>query len=57
MPDTAPPPCFPAEALRAQVEAVLAAWGFAAEPAAASAEVMVEADLNGIDSHGIAMLL
>lgn len=48
---------IPAEDLRAQVEAVLTAWGFAAGPARASAQVMVEADLNGIDSHGITMLL
>lgn len=48
---------FPAEALHAQVVAVLTAWGFAPEHAEASAHVMVEADLNGIDSHGLAMLL
>jgi LDH2 family malate/lactate/ureidoglycolate dehydrogenase len=48
---------FPAEALHAQVVAVLTAWGFAPEHAQASAHVMVEADLNGIDSHGLAMLL
>jgi len=48
---------FPAETLRAQVVAVLSAWGFTAEHAEASAHVMIEADLNGIDSHGITMLL
>lgn len=58
MPDTAHSlRHIPAEDLRAQVEAVLTAWGFAAGPARASAQVMVEADLNGIDSHGITMLL
>ncbi len=55
--DTQPLDRFPAEALRAQVMVVLRAWGFAKDHAEPSAQVMVEADLNGIDSHGIAMLL
>lgn len=50
-------PRFPAQALHDQIVAVLRAWGWSSEPAEASATVMVEADLNGIDSHGIAMLL
>lgn len=48
---------FPAETLQAQVVAVLTGWGLAAGQAEASARVMTEADLNGIDSHGLAMLL
>lgn len=52
-----PKPRFPALAVHAQIVDVLRAWGSSAERAEASANVMVEADLNGIDSHGIAMLL
>ncbi len=48
---------YMAETLHAQVVAALTAWGFADQHAEASAEVMIEADLNGIDSHGLAMLL
>ncbi len=48
---------FPAEILHAQVVAVLTAWGFDVRHAETSAQVMIEADLNGIDSHGLAMLL
>lgn len=50
-------PRFPAQALHNQIVAALRAWGWSSEPAEASATVMIEADLNGIDSHGIAMLL
>jgi LDH2 family malate/lactate/ureidoglycolate dehydrogenase len=35
---------------------VLEAWGMSAEHAAVTVECMVEADLRGIDSHGIGML-
>lgn len=48
---------FPTQAVHDQIVAVLLAWGWSDEPAEASAAVMAEADLNGIDSHGIAMLL
>ncbi|WP_458098047.1 Ldh family oxidoreductase [Roseomonas sp. WA12] len=46
-----------AETIRAQVTAVLTAWGM--DPAAirTTAEVMVETDLAGVDSHGISMLM
>ncbi len=46
-----------AQVLHDQITLVLRAWGCTADHAEASATVMVEADLNGIDSHGIAMLL
>lgn len=48
---------IPAATLNAQVRAVLSAWGMTEAVAEASAAVMTEADLNGVDSHGIAMLL
>ncbi len=41
---------------RAQLEAILAAWGMPAQFAVRTAEVMAWADLHGIDSHGISML-
>jgi len=40
-----------------QIVATLTGWGMREEHARGSAEIMVEADLNGIDSHGIAILL
>lgn len=48
---------FTPEVLHAQVVSVFSAWGFDTDHAESSAQVMVEADLNGIDSHGIATLL
>lgn len=45
------------DALRAQVAAILAAWGMGAEAAAITNEHLLYADLHGIDSHGCAMLL
>lgn len=50
-------PRFPAQSVHDQIVTVLRGWGSDADHAGASATVMVEADLNGIDSHGIAMLL
>lgn len=41
---------------RAQIEAILSAWGFPGAAAAAIADVLGWADLHGIDSHGISML-
>ena len=41
---------------RAQIEAVLQAWGMKPDYAAQTAEVMAWADLHGIDSHGMSML-
>jgi len=45
-----------AEVIRAQIEAILSAWGMGEEALRLTAEVMVETDLRGIDSHGISML-
>ncbi|MGK9171425.1 Ldh family oxidoreductase [Inquilinus limosus] len=47
----------PAAAVRAQIEAVLRAWGMPEDKIAVTADVMVETDLRGIDSHGISMLI
>jgi LDH2 family malate/lactate/ureidoglycolate dehydrogenase len=50
------PARFPADAVRGQIEAILRAWGMAEAALAVTAEVMVDTDLKGIDSHGISML-
>jgi LDH2 family malate/lactate/ureidoglycolate dehydrogenase len=47
---------IPAEVLRRQIEAIFRAWGFPADQAATAAEVLTEADLLGIDSHGITLI-
>jgi LDH2 family malate/lactate/ureidoglycolate dehydrogenase len=47
----------PAETCRAQIISVLTAWGMPAEMVRITAEVMVETDLAGVDSHGISMLM
>ena len=47
----------PAETCRAQIVSILTAWGMAPEPVRVTAEVMVETDLSGVDSHGISMLM
>ena len=44
-----------AERLRLQLEALFAAWS-GPDHAQASAEVLVEADLMGIDSHGVTLV-
>ena len=41
---------------RAQLKAILRAWGMPEENAEVTAEVLAWADLHGIDSHGISML-
>jgi LDH2 family malate/lactate/ureidoglycolate dehydrogenase len=43
--------------LREQIVAVLTAWGMDAEIVRVTADVMVETDLSGVDSHGISMLM
>lgn len=48
---------YTAESLREQTAAVLQAWGMAADAAGRTAELMVETDLLGVDSHGVSMLL
>ena len=47
----------PADRLRAQTAAILTALGLTAEAAAETAGALVEADLMGIDSHGVALLI
>lgn len=42
--------------LKAQSEAVLRAWGMPADAAAVTADVVAEADVTGVDSHGILLL-
>ncbi len=46
----------PADRIREQLLAVFGAWGMSDEHARTTADVMVETDLRGIDSHGISML-
>ncbi|MCX7685820.1 MAG: Ldh family oxidoreductase [Acetobacteraceae bacterium] len=46
----------PYPTLRAQIEAILAAWGMPEETRGISADAMAETDLMGVDSHGISML-
>lgn len=46
-----------AEIIRAQIEEILRAWGMDEEKLRLTAEIMVETDLRGIDSHGISMLI
>jgi LDH2 family malate/lactate/ureidoglycolate dehydrogenase len=48
---------IPVERLRAQIVAVLSAWGMDPQTVATTAEVMVATDLSGVDSHGISMLM
>jgi len=47
----------PADRVRAQITAILSAWGMDADLVRATAEVMLDTDLAGIDSHGISMLM
>jgi len=47
----------PAERVREQIVAILTAWGMDADLVATTAEVMVETDLSGVDSHGVSMLM
>lgn len=47
----------PAEAIRAQIVAILTAWGMPGEHAETTATIMVETDLMGVDSHGLSMLM
>lgn len=47
----------PAEAIRAQILGILAAWGMPREAATTTARIMLETDLMGVDSHGLSMLM
>ena len=46
----------PARQIRQQLLSVLHAWGMADPHAETTAEMMLETDLRGVDSHGISML-
>jgi LDH2 family malate/lactate/ureidoglycolate dehydrogenase len=48
---------FTAASVHRQIVAVLEAWGMPPDPAAITADVMVDTDLAGIDSHGVSMLM
>ncbi len=47
----------PADTIRAQILGILTAWGMPEDMAATTAEIMVETDLMGVDSHGLSMLM
>lgn len=47
---------FTPASLRAQILAILDAWGMESDSATITAEVMVDTDLSAIDSHGVSML-
>jgi LDH2 family malate/lactate/ureidoglycolate dehydrogenase len=47
---------YDAATLREQTETILRAWDMPADLATRTAEIMIDADLRGIDSHGISML-
>ena len=46
----------PAAQIRDQLTTVFRAWGMAGDHAATTADMMLETDLRGVDSHGISML-
>src|SRR5215813_542981 len=46
----------PAEQIRRQLVSVFRAWGMSQAHADTTADMMVETDLRGVDSHGIGML-
>ena len=46
-----------ADKVRRQIASILTAWGMPEDLVATTAEVMVETDLIGVDSHGISMLM
>jgi len=46
----------PSDMIRDQIVSVLAAWGMSADHARVIADMMVEADLRAVDSHGVSML-
>src|SRR5207247_7625289 len=46
----------PAQQIRRQLVSVFQAWGMSDAHAETTADMMVETDLRGVDSHGISML-
>ncbi len=51
------PPCLSADLVHQQITAVLQAWGMPADLVQTTADVMLDTDLAGVDSHGISMLM
>jgi len=49
-------PTEPYEKHRAQLKAVLLAWGMPEDNAETTADILSWADLHGVDSHGISMI-
>ena len=47
---------FPADDLRRLLTEIFLSWGMSVDHAVTAAARMIESDLRGIDSHGIAML-
>ena len=47
----------PVERVRDQIVAIFTAWGMDPEVVKTAAQVMVETDLAGVDSHGVSMLM
>jgi LDH2 family malate/lactate/ureidoglycolate dehydrogenase len=55
-PEEETPMPAPYDKHRAQLKAILLAWGMPEDNAEATADILSWADLHGIDSHGISML-
>ncbi|MGY9054638.1 MAG: Ldh family oxidoreductase [Alphaproteobacteria bacterium] len=49
-------PLIAIDTIKAQIASVLSSWGMPAQDVATTVDLMVEADIRGIDSHGIGML-
>jgi len=47
----------PADTVRAQIHGILTAWGMPDADAKTTADIMVETDLMGVDSHGLSMIM
>jgi LDH2 family malate/lactate/ureidoglycolate dehydrogenase len=48
---------YSADLIRDQIESILRAWGMKEDKLRLTADIMVETDLRGIDSHGVSMLI
>ena len=46
----------PYERHRAQIKAIVLAWGMPEDNAEATADILSWADLHGVDSHGMSMI-
>ena len=47
---------IPREALQRQIEAILTAWGMSEAHAAITSARLTDADIRGIDSHGVTLM-